>query len=373
MTQQQVNRAPASDGCGETWCELTNAGQPIYQWSKQQQQGQQQQGQQQQEQQQQQDAQSGAQKNAHDSQYQTHSQQHEHHQQNTQLSDQQSANPSSYQTHWQQQSFAGPTDQAAYGQSTQYGGQGTLPTRIQDFSYAGYTTKRDSHQDHGYHAKPLQPAAGHASNTGSPPYVGKSHHQNDVIRGTPGKSELLDPSYSMREGADAHRFFVIGRVFAVLWTETAGDTIARQAGTEGTVRFHNDAITIGRFGQPVYSQIRRFVIVKVRVKGHFVYACPISTYSRRGTLKFGCYPAEHAIVYFSNTVPQYVEGEYGNGMTKEPIEVIPTDPSDTMHPASRLRFGKSYPVEWNVKVKDIGKVHPAHISKLLQYYKEEED
>jgi hypothetical protein len=51
----------------------------------------------------------------------------------------------------------------------------------------------------------------------------------------------------------------------MLWAETASPTMARN-GTENT------AVTVGRFGENVYSQIRRFVILKVNRKSHFVYA-----------------------------------------------------------------------------------------------------
>lgn len=43
-----------------------------------------------------------------------------------------------------------------------------------------------------------------------------------------------------------------------------------------------------------------------------------------------------------------------------------------MSPASRLRFGKVYPIEWNVKVKDIGMIVPEDLSKLILYWKEED-
>jgi hypothetical protein len=69
----------------------------------------------------------------------------------------------------------------------------------------------------------------------------------------------------MRTKAEAHRFFVQGRVFSMLWAETASATMARN-GTENT------AITVGRFGQGVFSQIRRFVIMKVNRQRHFIYA-----------------------------------------------------------------------------------------------------
>jgi hypothetical protein len=71
----------------------------------------------------------------------------------------------------------------------------------------------------------------------------------------------------MRSRAEANRFFVKGRVFAMLWAETASNTM--QQARHGT---ENTAITIGRFGEVVYSQIRRFVIVKVNRDRHFVHA-----------------------------------------------------------------------------------------------------
>lgn len=60
-------------------------------------------------------------------------------------------------------------------------------------------------------------------------------------------------------------------------------------------------------------------------------------------------------------------------MTKDPIAVEPADSSLTMPVSSRIRFGKTYPIEWNVKVKDIGRVVPEDLRKLITYWKEEDD
>jgi hypothetical protein len=70
----------------------------------------------------------------------------------------------------------------------------------------------------------------------------------------------------MRTRAEASKFFVKGRVFAMLWAETASATMHQ--GRRGT---ENTAITVGRFGQQVYSQIRRFVVVKADKDRHFVH------------------------------------------------------------------------------------------------------
>ncbi|KAI4694687.1 hypothetical protein J4E81_006286 [Alternaria sp. BMP 2799] len=50
-------------------------------------------------------------------------------------------------------------------------------------------------------------------------------------------------------------------------------------------------------------------------------------------------------------------------MIKEPIEVVPAGPNERIRRESRIRFGKVYPIEMNVKVKDIGRVREDQIRK----------
>lgn len=184
----------------------------------------------------------------------------------------------------------------------------------------------------------------------------------------------------MRNGIEARRFFVVGKVFSMLHSEPAGGQSAFDE--------FDEAYSLIRFGEVVYSTIRRFIVVDVR-QG-FVYAlsvscCPlqtpltsssaISTYSNRGTLKPGCLPYEHTIVFSSGTDPRrcYFPGEYERGMTKQPIEVEPahmSDPTLLMKRESRIRFGKQFAIEMNVKVKDLGRVRPEYMSTFLAYYRE---
>ncbi|KAJ4374888.1 hypothetical protein N0V83_001966 [Neocucurbitaria cava] len=185
---------------------------------------------------------------------------------------------------------------------------------------------------------------------------------NGFISGTPttGWYDQLDASYRMRTGQEASRFFVEGRIFSMLYVENAAETA--QFGRDA------DAYTVVRFGEFAHSTIRRFVVVEVR-RG-FVNACGIGTYSGRGTLKPGCVPSEHTIVYFTGTNPAscYIHGEYEGGMDKEPIQIEPADPNEKIRFDSRIRFSKTYPIEMNVKVKDIGRVAPGQLSTLLQYW-----
>jgi hypothetical protein len=109
----------------------------------------------------------------------------------------------------------------------------------------------------------------------APPNVRQRHPL--MIPGTPerGWYEALDQSYRMRTGREAHQFFRKGRVFSMLWAEAASETAARSQvarDEDATVAQFKNPYTVGRFGQTVYSQIRRFVIMRVKRKEHFVYA-----------------------------------------------------------------------------------------------------
>ncbi|KAH7073191.1 hypothetical protein FB567DRAFT_454058, partial [Paraphoma chrysanthemicola] len=185
--------------------------------------------------------------------------------------------------------------------------------------------------------------------------------------GTPnlGWYERLDSRYRVRTRSEESRFFQVGRVFAMMWSETAvGQASKSDSATVG-------AATIGRFGEGVYSQTRRFAVVRVHLTKHFVEACAITTYGGRGVTKPGCNPAEHTIVYPAGTSPTYLDGEYDSGLTKEPLAIILTNPDDHVDPASRLRFGKKHSIECNVKVKDIGMIEDTNL--LQQYFREEQD
>lgn len=99
----------------------------------------------------------------------------------------------------------------------------------------------------------------------------------------------------------------------------------------------------------------------------------ITTYGNRGVLKPGCNPKEHTIVFSKGYQPQYVPGEYERGMTKSPIAVESAEPGEYMSATSRLRFGKTYTIECNVKVRDMGMVVPEHRIMLARYYQDERD
>ncbi|KAF1971093.1 hypothetical protein BU23DRAFT_472056 [Bimuria novae-zelandiae CBS 107.79] len=184
-----------------------------------------------------------------------------------------------------------------------------------------------------------------------------------LIQGTPenGWYETLDASYRMRTGAEIYQFFRLGKVFAMLHI---------QAASLNALQSMSDNITVVKYGEHAFSQIRRFIVVEVR-RG-FVYACPITTYSGRGCLKAGCEPSEHSVVYVRGYEPNscYLPGEYEAGLIKKPICIIPANGSIGIQTASRVHYCKAYPIEMNVKVKNIGDVAPDDLSDFIRYYQE---
>ncbi|KAF5852731.1 hypothetical protein GGP41_008126 [Bipolaris sorokiniana] len=126
--------------------------------------------------------------------------------------------------------------------------------------------------------------------------------------------ESLDSSYYVRPSS----FFTVGKVFSVLFSEAAGSTATA----------YNNSISIVRYGEYVHSQIRRFIVVGPR--HGFCFAVPIFTYGGQG-------------IMMAQGVPPLSQ-------------------------ASRIFFGIHHPTQHNVKVKEIGDVHPDHLRRLLGYW-----
>jgi hypothetical protein len=156
------------------------------------------------------------------------------------------------------------------------------------------------------------------------------------------------------------KFFQEGKVFAVIFSETAG----------ATATSYNSSISEARFsGHFVHTQSRRFVVVRQRRE--FCYACPIFTYSNRATTERGVRPEEHGIVYSDGQGPRFLPGE--KGIRKPSIAIAMAQDEPDLHIASRIYYGIHHPIQYNVKVKDIGQVLPHHLPTLIGNWKSEDD
>jgi hypothetical protein len=149
--------------------------------------------------------------------------------------------------------------------------------------------------------------------------------------------------------------------------ETAGENA-----TDGITDYNSSKSSINRVkyhNNYVYTNARRFVVV--RQKREFCYACPIFTYGNKATTKRGVRESEHGIAYSYPNEAQKVPGE-GDTM-KHPLCVYLTQGVPALHAASRIYYGIVHPIQYNVKVKDIGFLMKEHIPYLISSWKYEEE
>lgn len=75
-------------------------------------------------------------------------------------------------------------------------------------------------------------------------------------------------------------------------------------------------------------------------------------------------------MYNSGINPEscYLPGERERGLFKEPIAVDAADINSHLTRESRIRFGKIFSIEWNVRVKDFGIVTDRDLSTLLAHH-----
>jgi hypothetical protein len=99
------------------------------------------------------------------------------------------------------------------------------------------------------------------------------------------------------------------------------------------------------------------------------FSSPIFTYGNRATTKKGVVPDEHAIAYSYGNSPQLLYGEQES--SKEPICIVMSPGERPLSMASRIYFGIHHPIQYNVKVKDLGYVLESCIPNLLGYWNQE--
>ncbi|KAI9874205.1 MAG: hypothetical protein M1830_010077, partial [Pleopsidium flavum] len=182
-----------------------------------------------------------------------------------------------------------------------------------------------------------------------------SNPMNKIV-GTPGDTEILDPSYRLVNDRDG--FFKSGRVFSMLYIENAGATAPPGAA----------GISLVQYGERAYAQIRRFIVVEPKKKQHWSKCICITTYGGRATTKPGVDPKEHAIIYSGNEIPSKLEGE--RGLNKDALRVQLVDMSQKLDPRSRVNFGRTFTIQHNVKVKEVGMLTSSDMHKLIWYWKE---
>ncbi|MCJ1388257.1 hypothetical protein MMC18_001102 [Xylographa bjoerkii] len=94
----------------------------------------------------------------------------------------------------------------------------------------------------------------------------------------------------------------------------------------------------------------------------------ISTYSGQGATKRGLNQKSHCMLFTGDIPPPKLKDE--KKMNKEPIQMIPVNQTEKLDPRSRVDLAKTFPVEHNVKVKEVGMISNHHLRRLVQYVKE---
>ncbi|RYO37781.1 hypothetical protein AA0111_g2178 [Alternaria arborescens] len=177
--------------------------------------------------------------------------------------------------------------------------------------------------------------------------------------------ELPDSSFRVRNQA----FFIEGRMFAMLFNEAVEDDSA-----DLLTNHYGDVTGLYQSTRVKHSdiapaQVRIFIVVKR--KRDFCYAVPVSTYGNLATTKPGVWPEAHAIAYSYGCDPQLVAGE--QALQKLPIAVQMARNEKPLEVASRIYFGIHYPIQYGVKAKDLGCVHPDWIARFTEYWKMENE
>lgn len=205
-----------------------------------------------------------------------------------------------------------------------------------------------------------------------PALLKKGVRATEMLIATEGAAEKLIGGYRRRE--QPKHFFTFGKVFRVLWSEPAGDT--RTIATfvpPGSSRARSQeqrSITTGRFGEPVHSKVRLFIVI--REGDTYCSALSIVTYSHQGVAKPSVTKSEHSVVYSGRSPPSITPDEEPHkgeqGMREDAIRVNLDDKADPLHDMSRLDYGKVYTVQHNIKVKPYGQVHPGSLAALRSQF-----
>ena len=126
----------------------------------------------------------------------------------------------------------------------------------------------------------------------------------------------------------------------------------------------------GYFREKPIAKYRWFVVVRRRL--HHSVCFSIGTYGGKSSTN----PNKAArgrdmdyVVLHKSSVPParpYPEEK----ITREPVDVIIEDEEQYISPIARLDCGRIYTVEDNLKVMKVGRVHPASLPTLEQYYKD---
>lgn len=144
------------------------------------------------------------------------------------------------------------------------------------------------------------------------------------IAGTPGYSETIDKTYTVRN-YDWKKFFRVGRVFSTLWTDAMG---------ANSDRVNPTFVSEVSFGEKVYSKVRRFIVV--REGDRSVTCLPVTSYDGLGHRKSGIRLEDHGYI-FSRRAPKRVDG-----LRSKALRVVLSKGNPHFREPSLVNYAKVY-------------------------------
>lgn len=174
--------------------------------------------------------------------------------------------------------------------------------------------------------------------------------------GTAG-NQHLNPQFVVRP--DAQTYFVVGRVFLIVDTQTASPNMRR-----GTTASYGSFLP-GSLGLATHQSHRRMVVV--RAYHNYCWCLPIHTYSNRATNKPSVDGRTHAVVYTRGRLPVSYEGER---MIFDSIMMDPSGPHGVLRDTSRLNFAHIHTVHHNQPVIDLGVISLESFETFQTYWQD---
>lgn len=114
----------------------------------------------------------------------------------------------------------------------------------------------------------------------------------------------------------------------------------------------------------IYWEVRRFVVIRPR---SFNCLClSISTYQGKATTKTGISVHDHAAIIPLGSEVQLHPDE--TALQKSPLYIKVEDPSVFMDPMSRINFAKVSTLEYDSKVRSVGRIVGESIKLLEEYF-----
>lgn len=150
------------------------------------------------------------------------------------------------------------------------------------------------------------------------------------------------------------RFFRVGRVLMVLWTEPAGESGLSPA----------TSLLPSASNEKVYAKIRRFIVVQQ--KELHALAVPVLSDKGIGSSALKMRGEDHAIAYMGPEIPQPAENE--GAMLRPSIRINPDNLTERLSSSWRIDYGKIYTIETNIKCRSVGMVHETSIASLLIHH-----